>query len=140
MLARLGELLGDASAGARGGDLVDEAVRLARSCGDPRTVAEVLDARLHALWDPGAADDRLAAASEIVELAGAAHDEARAARTVLALRRAGGARSGGGGRVGAGRVTPAPAEAAGDGAAGVMVTSRPAMLGDLRGRFDQATG
>jgi len=50
VLARLGyELLGDASAGPRRRTLVDEALRLARRCGDPRTVAAVLDARLHAL-------------------------------------------------------------------------------------------
>ena len=75
VLARLGyELLGDASAGPRRRTLVDEALRLARRCGDPRTVAAVLDARLHALWDPAAAEDRLAAASEIVELARLAQD------------------------------------------------------------------
>jgi hypothetical protein len=31
--------------------------------------AEVLDARLHALWAPAAAGDRLAAASGIIDLA-----------------------------------------------------------------------
>jgi hypothetical protein len=140
VLARLGyELLGDASAGPRRRTLVDEALRLARRCGDPRTVAEVLDARLHALWDPGAADDRLAAASEIVELAQAAHDGGAARRGLfwrfVALMELG--------RVAAAESALAAfaraAEEAGDGAAGAMVTSRHGMLAVLRGRFDQAT-
>ena len=53
VLARLaGELLGDAAAAVRRRALADEALRLARLTGDPGTLAEVLDARLHALWDP----------------------------------------------------------------------------------------
>jgi hypothetical protein len=46
-----------------------EALRLARRTADPATLAEVLDARLHALWDPAGAEDRLAADSEIIDLA-----------------------------------------------------------------------
>ena len=38
----------------------------------PGLLAEVLDARLNALWDPAGAEDRLAAASEIIDLARAA--------------------------------------------------------------------
>lgn len=41
---------------------------------DPGALAEVLDARLHALWDPAGAEDRLAAGSEIVDLARVAGD------------------------------------------------------------------
>ncbi|MEU8821868.1 AAA family ATPase [Actinoplanes sp. NPDC048796] len=75
VLARLaGELLGDPSAAARRRELADEAVRLARSAGDSRTLAEVLDGRLHALWDPAAAHERLATASEIVGLSRRAGD------------------------------------------------------------------
>ena len=77
VLARLArELLADSSAGARRRALVDEALALARAAGEPAVLAEVLDARLHALWDPAAADDRLAAASEIIDLARAAGDDA----------------------------------------------------------------
>src|SRR6266852_5972243 len=68
VFARLAhELLGDASAGARRRALVDEALELARGSNDKQTLAEVLDARLHALWDPAGAEDRLATATEIVD-------------------------------------------------------------------------
>ena len=78
LLARLArELLGDASAGPRRRALTDEALKLARDSQDPRVLAEVLDAQLHALWDPAGAEDRLAAASEIIELARAAGDGTR---------------------------------------------------------------
>ena len=141
VLARLAyELLGDASAGARRRTLVDEALRLARRGGDPRTVAAVLDARLHALWDPAAADDRLAAASEIVELARAAQDGDAERRGLfwrfVALMELG--------QVSAAESALAAfaraAETAGDGAARAMVTARHVMLAVLRGQFDQTTG
>jgi hypothetical protein len=78
VLARLaGELLGDAAAAARRRALADEALRLARRTGEPGTLAEVLDARLHALWDPAGAEARLAAGSEIIDLARAAGDDRR---------------------------------------------------------------
>jgi hypothetical protein len=78
LLARLAhELLGDSSAGPRRRALADESLKLARDLGDPGVLAEVLDARLHALWDPAGAEDRLAAASEIIELAWAAGDGTR---------------------------------------------------------------
>ena len=48
---------------------MEDALVRARSSGDGAVLAEVLDARLHALWDPEGAQDRLAAASEIVDLA-----------------------------------------------------------------------
>jgi tetratricopeptide (TPR) repeat protein len=139
VLARLGyELLGDASAGPRRRNLVDEALRLARRCGDPGTVAAVLDARLHALWDPAAAEDRLEAASEIVELARAAHDGGAEQSGLfwrfVALMELGQVPSAESALAAFARA----AEAAGDGPARVMVTSRHVMLAVLRGRFDQA--
>ena len=101
-------------------------------------LAEVLDARLHALWDPAAAADRLAAAAEIIELARAAGDGDRERHGLfwrfMALMELG-------------RVTEAEAalavfaraaELAGDAQAGVMVTARHAMLAVLRGRYDLA--
>jgi hypothetical protein len=64
LVARLAhELLGDSSAGLRRRALADEALKLARGSGEPGLLAEVLDARLHALWDPAGAEDRLAAAA-----------------------------------------------------------------------------
>jgi hypothetical protein len=93
VLARLArELLGDPSAGARRRELIDEAVTLARIVGSPGTIAEVLDCRLQALWDPAAAHERLTTASEIVEQARRAGDAVvERARTVLALHRPDGA-------------------------------------------------
>jgi len=137
VLARLaGELLAEPGAGARRRALVEEALALARTAGEPRTLAEVLDARLHALWDPAAAEDRLAAASEIIELARAAGDEERERHGLfwrfMALMELG-------------RVTEAEAvlavfaraaELAGDARAVVMASARHAMIAVLRGRFD----
>lgn len=78
LLARLSAaLLGEASAAPRRRSLADDALELARRAGAPGILAEVLDARLHALWDPQSAEDRLAAGSEIVDLARAAGEEAR---------------------------------------------------------------
>jgi len=78
VLARLGrELLAEPDAAARRRALADEALALARGTGEPAVLAEVLDARLHALWDPAAVGDRLAAASEIIDLARAAGDDAQ---------------------------------------------------------------
>ena len=112
---------------------------LARHAGNPRTLAEVLDARLHALWDPAGAEDRLAAGSEIIDLARAAGDDRRERlglfwRFVALME--------------LGRVAEAEsalaafeqrAAAAGDAEAVIMVTARRAMLAVLRGRFDQAS-
>ena len=139
LLARLArELLGDASAGPRRRALADEAMKLARDLGDPRVLAEVLDARLHALWDPKGAEDRLAAASEIIELARAAGDGTRERggmfwRFVALMELA---------RVAEAEPTLAAfhraAAAAGDGQAVVMATARHAMLATFRGRFGEA--
>ena len=139
LLGRLAhELLGDSSAGGRRRALADEGLKLARDCGDPGVLAEVLDARLHALWDPAGAEDRLAAAAEIIALARAAGDGIRERHGMfwrfVALMELG-------------RVSEAEsvlaaferaARAAGDGQAVVMATARHAMLASFRGRFDDA--
>ena len=139
LLARLSaELLGEASAAARRRSLADEALELARRGGDAEILAEVLDARLSALWDPGGAEDRLAAGSEIVDLAQAAGDGARERHglfwrfvALMELGRVAEAES-------ALAAFAREAALAGDIEAGVMVTARHAMLAILRGRFDEA--
>jgi hypothetical protein len=139
LLARLArELLGDSSAGPRRRALADGALKLARDSGDPRVLAEVLDARLHALWDPAGAEDRLAAASEIIELARAAGDDGRERHgmfwrfvALMELARVAEAES-------ALAVFHRAAAAAGDGQAVVMATARHAMLATFRGRFGEA--
>jgi hypothetical protein len=141
VLAKLArELLGDASAATRRRALVDEALQLARRAADPRILAEVLDARLHALWDPGGAEDRLAAGSEIIDLARAAGDDRRERHgqfwwfvALMELGRVAEAES-------ALAAFDREAAAAGDVEAAVMVTARHTMLAILRGRFDQAAG
>ena len=140
VLARLAhELLGDVAAAGRRRALVDEAVELARRAGDQRTLAEVLDARLHALWDPAAADDRLATAAEIMELARASADDSRERHglfwrfmALMELGRVAEAES-------ALAAYERSATAAGDAHAVVMATSRHAMLTILRGRFDEGS-
>src|SRR5215468_6946079 len=138
VLAKLArELLGDASAAARRRALADEALHLARAA-DPGTLAVVLDARLHALWDPAGAEDRLAAGSEIIDLARAAGDGPRERQglfwrfvALMELGRVAEAES-------ALAAFQREAAAAGDGEAEVMVTARHAMLAVLHGRFDRA--
>jgi tetratricopeptide (TPR) repeat protein len=139
VLARLAsELLGDASAAARRRALTDEALRLARRAGEPGVLADVLDARLNALWDQRGAQDRLAAGSEIIDLARAAGDGERERHGMfwrfMALMELG--------RVAEAESALAAfahdAAAAGDAAAAVTVTARHAMLAILRGRFDRA--
>src|SRR5215468_8111706 len=139
VLAKLArELLGDASAAARRRALADEALHLARRAADPGTLAVVLDARLHALWDPAGAEDRLAAGSEIIDLARAAGDGPRERQglfwrfvALMELGRVAEAES-------ALAAFQREAAAAGDGEAEVMVTARHAMLAVLHGRFDRA--
>ncbi|WP_326558120.1 ATP-binding protein [Micromonospora sp. NBC_01796] len=139
VLTRLArELLGDPSAGARRRELVEEAVALARSTGDPGIVAEVLDGRLHALWDPAAARERLATATEIVEQARRAGD-ATVERRGLFWRFTAWAELGD--LVAAEAALTAYARAAdlaGDAEAAVMVLARQAMLATIRGRFEEA--
>ena len=140
VLARLaGELLGDAAAAARRRALADEALRLARRTGDPGTLAEVLDARLHALWDPAGAEARLAAGSEIIDLARAAGDDRRERHgqfwrfvALMELGRVAEAES-------ALAAFAREADAAGDAQEAVMVTARHAMLAVLCGRLDEAS-
>ena len=140
LLGRLArELLADSSAGPRRRALTDEAVKLARESQDPRVLAEVLDARLNALWDPPGAEDRLAAASEIIDLARIAGDGARERDgmfwrfvALMELARVAEAES-------ALAAFHREAAAAGDVKAVVMATARHAMLANLRGRFEQAT-
>ena len=139
VLARLArELLGDASAAARRRALADEALSLARGAGDPGLLADVLDARLHALWDQRGAEDRLAAGSEIVDLARAAGDGERERRgmfwrfvALMELGRVAEAES-------ALAAFAHEAAIAGDAEAAVMATARHAMLAILHGRFEQA--
>ncbi len=101
-------------------------------------LAEVLDARLHALWDPAGADDRLAAAAEIIDLARAAADPEQERRglfwrfvALMELGRVGEAES-------ALAAFEREARVGGDAAALVMVAARHAMLATQRGRFDEA--
>jgi hypothetical protein len=139
LLARLSrELLGDPLAAVRRRTVADEALALARRAGDGSTLAEVLSARLYALWDPAGAEDRLAAASELIELGRAADDEPRERdglfwRFVALMELA---------RVDEAEMTLAAFEraaaAAGDAEASVMASSRHAMLAILRGRLDAA--
>jgi tetratricopeptide (TPR) repeat protein len=139
LLARLAHaLLGDTGAAARRRALVEDALVLARRSGDRAVLAEVLDARLHALWDPGGALDRLAAAGEIIDLARGSADLERERRGLfwrfVALMELG--------RVAEAEAALAAfdreARVAGDAAAGVMVVSRHAMLAAVRGRFGAA--
>lgn len=139
LLARLSAaLLGEASAAPRRRSLADEALELARSARDPGILAEVLDARLQALWDPQSAEDRLAAGSEIVDLARAAGDEARERHGLfwrfVALMELGRVDEAESALVGFEREV----SLAGDQHAAVMATARHAMLAVLRGRFDEA--
>ena len=54
--------------------LSDEAVRIARRVGDPRTLAACLDARHYALWRPENTEERLAVAAELRDVAEEAGD------------------------------------------------------------------
>jgi hypothetical protein len=137
LLARLSrELLGDPLAHARRRSVADEALTRARRAGDDSILAEVLDARLYALWDPAGAQDRLATAAELIRLGQASGDEHRERdglfwRFVALMELA---------RVDEAEVTLSAfqraADAAGDAEGSVMALSRHAMLAVLRGRFD----
>jgi hypothetical protein len=141
--ARLGarlahELLGDGAAAGRRRALVDQALMDARRSGDPSAMAQVLDARLHALWDPGAAEDRLATAAQIIALAQTVGDQSRERHGLfwrfVALMELG--------RVGEAEVVLAAyeraADAAGDAEGVVMARARHVMLAVLHGSFDVA--
>lgn len=139
VLARLAyELLGDSTAAARRRSLVESAETLARPLGDDSVLAEVLDARMHALWDAAAGEERVAAADEIVALAQASGDGTRERRglfwrfvSLMELGRINEAASA------LGRFEQA-ARAAGDTADLAMATARHVMLAILRGRFGEA--
>ncbi len=136
MLAR--ELIGDASASGRRQALVDEALVLARRSGSPQAIWTALDARLHALWDPAGAEDRLTAAAELISLAVSTQDRPRERQGLfwrfVALMELG--------RVGEAESTlaafAAASRRAGDAGGQVMVAARQAMLATLRGRFAAA--
>jgi tetratricopeptide (TPR) repeat protein len=137
LLARLAhELLGDSTAGERRRTLADEALASARSIGDDDTLASVLDDRLHALWDPAGAKDRLETATQIVVLARRSGDRVRERRGLfwrfVALMELG--------RVAEAEAALASYERAStdDPTATVVVTSRRAMLAVVRGRYDLA--
>ena len=140
LLARMSrELLGEPLAGPRRRSLADEALTAARRAGRRFGLAEVLDARLYALWDPAGAEDRLTTAAELIRLGRAAGDEDRdTRRPVLAFRGPDGAGQGGRGGGDAGCLR-AGCGAAGDAEGSVMALSRYAMLAVLRGRFDTGT-
>ncbi len=139
LLAKLAaELLGDPTSTARRRELVDSALSLARESGQSQLLAVALDARLQALWDPDGADDRLAAASEIVDLATATHDDVRLRQglfwrfvALMELGRVGEAES-------ALAAFTFAATAAGDAADRLMAVARHAMLATMRGRFAEA--
>ena len=140
LLARLArELLGDSAASSLRRSLADEAVELARRRQDRILLAEVLDARLHAIWDPAGAEDRLVAGSEIMDLARAVGDDEQGRRGLfwrfVALVELG--------RIGEAESALAAFErettAAGDVEGAVVVTARYAMLAILRGRFAEAS-
>ncbi len=132
------ELMADQAAASRRRALVAEAIGLARRSGDQRALAEVLDARLHALWDPAGAADRLSAADEIIELAHEVADTGRERRglfwrfvALTELARLDEAESA------LSRFEKA-ARDAGDADDIFMATGRQAMLAALRGRFTSA--
>ncbi|MFJ4467071.1 AAA family ATPase [Streptomyces sp. NPDC089424] len=139
VLARLArELLGDASTAARRRRLAEEAAASATASGDPGTIAAVLDSRLHALWDPAAAGERLTTASTIVEQARRAGDTDAELRGLfwrfVALMELGETERAESALTAYARA----AELAGDAEASVVVPARQAMLATVRGRFDEA--
>jgi len=139
VLSRLArELLGDHAAGPQRRAMIDEARALARQAGDPGTIAEVLDCALHALWDPAAARERLATASEIIDQARIAGDATTERRGLFwrftALTELGqldGAKA-------ALTAYARASELAGDAEAVVVVLARQAMLAVIAGQFDTA--
>jgi len=139
LLARLArELLADASTGKRRRRLVDEALALARRSGDRSVLAEVLDARLNALWDSDGVRERLLGAEEIIELARFVGDQGRERDglfwrfvALIELGRLADAES-------TLAVFEQEARAAGDEQATVMAAARHVALACLRGRFDEA--
>ncbi|WP_153414615.1 hypothetical protein [Nocardia macrotermitis] len=138
-LARLArELLADPTAATRRRELADRAVAEARTADDPGVLAEVLDSRLHAVWDPAAAGERLDIGQEIVRCARRSGDITLELRGLFWIFTS---------RMELADVEQAEAtlatyahtaELAGDTAGLVMVTARQAMLATIRGRFEEA--
>jgi RecA/RadA recombinase len=140
LLARLARgLLGDASAAGRRRLLAAEAVHLAQDLGDPKVLAEVLDASLGAVWEPEGAEERLDTGAEIIRLAREAGDLARE-RTGLFWRFVALMELG---RVAEAESTLAlfehEADLAGDAEGALVAKARRASLAFVRGRFDDAS-
>ena len=139
VLARLaGQLLGDSSATARRRALIDEATMLAEQAGDDRVTAEVIDARLHAMWGADSLEERRALAGTVVACARRAGDTELELRGLfwrfVALMESA-------------RVNDAESaladyaravSVAGNPADELVVVARHAMLAVLRGRLDEA--
>ncbi|HWE09077.1 MAG TPA: protein kinase [Solirubrobacteraceae bacterium] len=93
LLARLAMELYFADAPRRRTALAEEAVTVARSVGDPATLAYALGARDAALWGPARLEERLGIAGEVVALSTVAGDREQAmdghARRAVALIRRG---------------------------------------------------
>jgi tetratricopeptide (TPR) repeat protein len=89
LLARLATELYFAGAPERRATLAEEAVTIARSVGDPATLAYALGTRDAALWGPAGVEERLTIAGEVLELAALAGDREQAleghARRAVAL-------------------------------------------------------
>jgi tetratricopeptide (TPR) repeat protein len=145
VLARLArELLADPSAAARRRELADQAVAEARSAaagesaGAAGVLAEVLDSRLHALWDPAAAGERLSVAQQIVRHARRAGDITLELRGLFWIYMAWMELADIDHAEAALATYASTAELAGDAAGAVVVLARQAMLASIRGRFDEA--
>ena len=83
VLARLAVELsyaGDADSSGRKAFVSDQAVEMARRMGDTAVLAAALSARHYAIWDPDHIDERLAVATEIIEVGQAAGDKAKTLR------------------------------------------------------------
>lgn len=139
LLARLAfELLGDPSTVARRASLIGQALALAEGIHDDRLRAEVLDSRLHSMWDADSNDERLEQAEQLIASARTGGD-AELERKGLFWRFVGLMEQG---RIGEAESALAAfgreATAAGDLVGEVVVAARQAMLCILRGRFDEA--
>ena len=145
VLARLArELLADPSAAARRRELADQAfaeagsAAVGESAGAAGVLAEVLDSRLHALWDPAAASERLSVAKQIVWHARRAGDITLELRGLFWMYMAWMELADVDRAEAALATYASTAELAGDAAGAVVVLARQAMLAAIRGRFDEA--
>ncbi|MFI2380233.1 AAA family ATPase [Streptomyces sp. NPDC018964] len=138
VLARLArELLGEPT-DTRRRALIEEALSLAQLAGSPGIIAEVLDSKLHALWNPAAAHERLETAAEIVTQARLAGDIVTERRGLMWRFTA---------LMELGDIAAAEAvltyyartgELTGDAETAVVVAARQSMLAAIRGRFKEA--